>query len=426
MVKKRNLIVVVVLCGCLAGCIPNTYMGARQQYYNGDPVAAEELLKPEMDAQIEKNGVNKNLVMWDMGIYRFFRGDYNGAIKSFMDGLADADALHTAGETVGAAFSSASSQMYVGDPVEISLAYFFVGLSYYMIGEYQNALIGFRRSLEEDMSSDKSRQGDLGITNYMMGESFIRTGRYDNAAVAYRRAIEYKKNLLPAYVGLYQAYIKMNKVSDSRLAGEEIKKIGGPRYFDDVKENPDNGITVIMMSGRASMVTADKTSGAFRQRKEILPGSENWKISVNKFPGKYDLYLSDKMHDHFMDQGGVVGEAKRQITRALVGAAMKEIPVLKFFAPDTDADTRYWATIPSCFYIGHYPLSPETYSISVSDVCMGGVGASTGNRWDGIVVSENKKILLVMNSFGSMSGANVGKNDKEETEGGIDEEKDDS
>ncbi|MBN2184526.1 MAG: tetratricopeptide repeat protein [Candidatus Krumholzibacteriota bacterium] len=419
--KKLNILFLVALSGFLFGC-STPYIKAQGKYFSGDPAAAEEILAPAAEKEVEKSGKNKNLYLWDLGVYRFFQGNYDGAIESFHAGVVDADMLHTAGETVGAAFTSASSQNYVGDPVEVSLAYFYLGLSYYMKGDYQNALVGFRRSLEEDISKDLARQGDIGITNYMMGEVFFRTGRYDDAAVAFKRAVDYKEGFLPGYAGMYQSNVNLNRVSDLGIIEEKIVSIGGQGYFDGVRENSGSGITLLMMSGRASKVKSDAFTGAFRNRAEFTQPDPYWKGRVDENSGEYRLYLADRMHDHFEDQGGAGDEVKKQATRALVSEGMKAIPVLSLFAPSTAADVRYWPTLPGGFYVGYFPLEPGSYSVEVTGVNRSGADPDTGNQWDGIEVKENRRTLVVMNSFGSVSRLRVRETVSEEEEGGGDEE----
>ena len=93
---------------------------------------------------------------------------------------------------------------YAGDPVEISVAYLFIGLCYYYEADYSNAMIALRRSIEEDQTKEVGREGDMGITNFFMGESFSRFERWDDAAVAYRRAAEFYPELVPAWIRLWQ------------------------------------------------------------------------------------------------------------------------------------------------------------------------------------------------------------------------------
>ena len=419
--KKLNVLCLVILSGFLFGC-STPYTKAQNSYFGGDPAGAEGILAPLAEKEVEKSGKNKNLYLWDLGVYRFFQGNYDGAIESFMAGVVDADMLHTAGETVGSAFTSASAQKYVGDPIEVSLAYFYLGLSYYMTGDYQNALVGFRRSLEEDLSKDMARQGDIGITNYLMGESFFRTGRYDDAAVAFKRAADYKAGLLPAYAGMYQSNVNLNRISDLEIIEKKIISIGGEGYFESVRKNSGSGITLLMMSGRASRVTADAFTGAFRNRNEFVQPDPDWKIRVDEKRGVYDLYLADRMHDHFEDQGGAGGEAKKQMTRAFVSEGMKAVPCLAVFAPNTDADLRYWPTVPGGFYVGYLPLEPGSYSVEVTGVDQSSCDPGTGNLWDGIVVNEKRRTLVVVNSFGSVSKFRIKETGNEEDKGGGDED----
>ncbi len=402
---SRNIVIPFILAAILlsAGCA-SPYVTAQQQYFSGDPVTAEQTLTPKAEEAIEKGKIEKNLMAWDLGVYRFAQEDYDGAIEAFMEGVRDVEELHSTGQTVAAALTSASSQKYIGDPVEVSMAYLYIGLSYYMKGDYQNALVGFRRSLEEDLSKDEERQGDMGITNYMMGETFLRTERYDDAAVAFRRAIEHQDDLAPAYMGLYSALAKMGSTADLMMIENKLDSL----LDDNIKENwteyPDQGITVAMFSGRASKVEKDAFLGAFRKRAENKHKVNKWYLNVLPEPGRSKVYFSDAMHEHFTDQGGLGDEVRKQTTRAVIGAGMKA--VLGFNLGGADADIRFWPTMPGYIYIGYVPVPAGSYSIEIEGLSGKDKPIEAFTRkYSGIEVTEGKRTLVVLTSFGTVSSS---------------------
>ncbi|MCG7852452.1 MAG: tetratricopeptide repeat protein [Methanosarcinaceae archaeon] len=401
--SRRRIVIPLVLAAILisAGCA-SPYISAEGEYFKGDPAAAEQILTPSAEEAVKKNSREKNLMIWDLGVYRFAQGNYDGAIEAFMEGVRDVEELHSTGQTVAAALTSASSQKYIGDPVEISMAYLYIGLSYFMKEDYQNALVGFRRSLEEDLSKDEARQGDMGITNFMMGETFLRVGKYDDAAVAFRRAIEQHDDFAPAYMGLSFALDKMGSTSDLARIKSKLDTL---IYDDNIKKNwseyPDQGITVVMFSGKASKVQKDAFTGSFRKRSENQHNAKKWLLNVLPEPGRANLYFSDAMHEHFTDQGGLGDEVRQQTTRAVIGTGMK---ALFGFGINTDADIRYWPTLPGYIYVGYVPVPAGNYSIEVE-----GLGNSNklieafSREYDGIEVVDGKRTLVVITSFGTVS-----------------------
>lgn len=401
----KKIIVLSSFCSLLVlgGCA-GPYAKAQMEYYKGDPVKAEAILGPEADECVAKNAKEKNLMLWDLGVYRFAQGNFDGAIEAFMQGVKDVEELHSAGQTVGAALTSAGSQKYVGDPVEISMAYLYIGMCYYMKEDFQNALVGFRRSLEEDLSKEQVRQGDMGITNYLMGETFFQTGRYDDAAVAFRKAVEHEANLVPACIGLYQSLEKLGNTSELAKIREDIKTMAGDSVASFLDKDAGQGMTVAIFSGIAPKVTADAFLGAFRTRNENKHKVKAWQLNITPEPGPSLAYLSDEMQTHFTDQGGLGGEVKKQATRAIISTGMKAI--LGFGLGNTDADIRYWPTLPGYIYIAYAPLAPGRYSIEIQgkDSKDRIVGVFS-RKFEDINVSEGKKTLVVLTSFGTISSS---------------------
>jgi tetratricopeptide (TPR) repeat protein len=403
MTRRISLAVFLGAALLWTGCA-TPYMKAEQAYFKGDPATAEKTLAPIAQKETKKNGKLKNLYLWDLGVYRFSLGDYDGAIEVFMQSVTDAERIHGAGENVGAAVTSAASQQYVGDPVEISVAYLYLGMSYFMKGDYQNALIGFRRSIEEDLSKDEARRGDMGITNFLLGECYSRTGKFDDAIVAYRRAIEHEENMVPAYASLYWALKKQGNVSDIARIQGEIEKRAGKEYLASIDSTAGQGIVVAMFGGKASRVKGDALLGAFRQRNEIGQKVANWEASTNPADPYLALFPADNMHEHFKDQGGLGGEAKKQATRLVAAKAMSAVPILGLFAPSTQADVRFWPTLPGTVHVGYLPAQPGRYDINVKAYDKDRKPLNEFYQtWAGVVVPEKERALVILTSWRTAS-----------------------
>jgi hypothetical protein len=402
MKQRMSLVAVIAVAVLWAGCA-TPYVKAQREYFAGNPAEAEKRIAPVAEQEAKKDGRMKNLYLWDLGVYRFAQGEYDAAIEALMQGVKDAERIQGTGETVAAALSSASSQKYVGDPVELSMAYLYIGLSYYMKGDYQNALVGFRRSLEEDLSKDEARKGDIGITNFLMGECFTRVGKYDDAAVAYRRAIEHEENLVPAYALLYETLEKQGNTADLARIRGELERRAGTDYPALVDSAGGEGIVVAMFAGRPSSVEKDEFVGSFRKRSEVRQDIESWEVSTGTAP-RVGMFLADDMHEHFKDQGGLGEDVKKQATRAVAAKAMGAVPILGIFAPSTQADVRFWPTIPGRIHIGYLPVPPGTYALSV----WGYDGSHRplekySQSWPGIVVPDHRRVLVVLTSWRTAS-----------------------
>ena len=375
-------------------------MKAQQQYWQGNPDEAIVLLQPELDKAIEKDSNQKNLYLWDMGIYCFSTGNYECAIDYFKKSVSDYEQIDGAGKTLTKVFTSASSQKYVGDPVEVSAAYLFLGLAFYMTADYQNALIAFRRSIEEDLCKEVGCEGDMGTTNFLFGECYARVGRWDDAAVAYRRAVQYNPEFVPAYVALYWALREQGQTSDMESVLGEIQTRVDPTYFEAIQAHQGRGVTLVLFTERASSVKGDFLTGAFRNRSDCGQVVHAWRVTTAPAEVPCQLSMADRMHTHFKTQGGAAGEAKQQATRLVAAKAMQQIPCVGAFAPSTDADIRYWVTLPGYFYIGYVPLDPGTYSMSVAAFDQKSRPAAHFSKsWAGIEVKENHRALVLSSGY---------------------------
>lgn len=382
----------------LAGCA-TPYVKSHQLYFTGDAGGAETVLAPVADKELKKDGNMKNLYMWDLGLYQFSQGKYEEAIESFKHSVADRERLYSTGQTITTvAFKSAASSKYLGDPVEVSVAYLYMGFAFTILGDQENAMVAFRRSTEEDLNKDPGLVGDMGITNYMMGECYLRAKQYDNAIVAFRRAATHAPDLVPAYVGIYHAARENNDRNALDFARQGLEKRVGAAYMQQVETHAGQGITVVLAGDLPDNVSKDVLTGMFRQRNEIASPIQHWELRAEDHD-KLLLAQADHMHTHFKDQGGLGGEATRQVAKAAVGEAMK-MAGCGILAPSTEADVRYWMTMPGRFYVGYAPAAEGTYSVAVQAYD----GRSRplpalAQEWTGVPVAKGRRTILVANSY---------------------------
>jgi tetratricopeptide (TPR) repeat protein len=394
-------VLVLVALGLLllSGCAVNPYLKGHQQYYSGDPGAAELTLAPVAEKEIAADGKWKNLYLWDMGVYQFNQGKYKEAVESLKASVADRERMYGTGETIKTvALKSASSSKYLGDPVEVSVAYLYMGFSYFLVGDFENCLVAFRRSAEEDLSKDEVRIGDMAITNYMMGESYLQTKGFDDAVVAFRRATASSPDFVPAYVGMLRAANQNHDRAAQEFARSELEKRVAPEYLALCDEHPNQGIVIVLSSEPPDAVTADMWLGAFRKRQEIKTVVDHWQL-IAEPEHALALNQADHMHTHFKDQGGFEGEANRQMSKALVGQGLKAAGC-GILAPSTDADVRYWSTMPGRFFVGYLPATSGTYGLSLR--CFDKKNnelLKLSQQWPDVVVQEGQRTVLIVNSY---------------------------
>ncbi|NIO29540.1 MAG: hypothetical protein GTO29_13415 [Candidatus Latescibacteria bacterium] len=372
------------------GCGPTTHVVALREYESGRPAVAEETLFP----LLQKTHKNDILYLWDMGMFRFAQGNYMMANEAWLksDELAGIEpgALDTGLEL----FTTDADKRFIGDPVEYSMAFLYVGLGYYVMGDYENATVAFRKSLEWDYSGNPERQGDMVITNMMLAECYSRTGDHDQAVVGYRRALQSAPELIPAYIGIYRELDKMGDNIQEKTYREELAALISQEYAKATDRNPQ-GVLVVVMSGPAPKIEAQ--GEVFRKRKELASSIDRWQIECSGHRSAVATSLADELITHLKDQGGELGQAVRKVTQATVAEAMQEVPILGLFAPSTEADLRYWTTLPGRIYAGYIPLEPGLHSIRATAYDENGVSLENYRQtWHYIPVHEGENTVLVI------------------------------
>ncbi len=364
MVKTRSfyllcMSLLILSAVVLGGCVPNSRNTALMYYRNGDPFMAEETFTPVLQEALEKDSKDAILYLWDMGMFRFAQGNYMGANEAFLKSNELLGYEPGAMETGIELLSSDASKRFLGDPVESSMAFLYVGLGFYMMGDYENALVGFKKSLEWDYSSDPERQGNMVITNMMMGECYSKSGESDQAVVAYRRVLQSQPDFIPAHVGICREIKKTGSSTHATEYFAELKTRVSGEYMDAL-EKQQGGVLLVIMSGSVPEV---KDVGGFRKRKEREDPIFRWRVKSTGMNAYVDASVADKLLAHLQDQGGEGGQVTRKVAQVAASSVMEEVPILNLFAPSTDADVRYWSTLPASVFAAYVPLAPGLHTI---------------------------------------------------------------
>jgi len=388
----------LLCCGCVS-----TYQGTYLSNYRAGRLDnSERLLTPILEEEIAKDNKNVILYLWEMGMIRFAQGNYLQANEAFLktDHLLgyEPGSIETGAEL----FSSDASKRFIGDPVEASVAFLLAGLGFYMMEDYQNALVSFKKSLEWDFSTEEENKGNMVITNLMIGECYSRKGEADQAIVAFRRVIRFNPEFVPGYLALDRELRKLGRAMQVEENRRNMAKLVSPDYLAQIDRHEDH-LLLIMLSGDAPPVKAEGHEGMFRKRDEAKDPLGFWKVRCDDDDMVINMSMTDNLLMHFKDQGGETGQAVRKGTQAAAGAIMEEIPILGLFAPSTKADLRYWHTSPGKFFAGYIPIDSGLHTISVLAYDYGDSRLNSYRQvWHYIPVQPGENNVLVLVSFRNM------------------------
>jgi tetratricopeptide (TPR) repeat protein len=406
-------LIIIVTAIAVTGCAPNLHQNALKEYRAGDPAKAEETLAPWLAEKADDK--DAMLYLWDIGMFRFAQGNYLAATEVWMQSDVMAGVEPGSGETFSALMSADASKDYLGDPVEHSIASLYVGLGYYSVGDYRNALVAFKKSLEWDFNEDPELTGNMVITNHMMGECYTRLGEGDDAIVGFRRALTENPDFVPSYVGIIRELEKGNDTAEAARQKEELAARVPDGYIEAVGEHPQ-GILAVIMSDPPPPV--EEVADAFRKRKDKKSHIRSWVVAADELysrePGAglrsftpdsaLHASLADHTLTHFKDQGGEAG----QITRKLVQAGISAVTEGLFgFGSDSSADLRYWSTIPGDVFAMYLPLEPGLHTVRTYAYKKDYEGMHEYKQlWHYIPVRENQTTALVLISHDKMYDPN--------------------
>jgi tetratricopeptide (TPR) repeat protein len=177
----------VLLCALSAfGCGSYRPAGVGE-YYGGGRVAAEEVYLDKL--QSEPN--SRALYLLLLGNLELDRGNVREAREYFIEATRTMESLEASGEfaaTVGAE----STKEYKGDPYERLMAWWYLGLLDFMLGDYDMALPSFKSAVVADGGGRDPRfYGDtaaayllLGMTHQALGDTEKAIADFKDAARA--------------------------------------------------------------------------------------------------------------------------------------------------------------------------------------------------------------------------------------------------
>lgn len=192
-----------------AGCVSPQEQAARQAvagYLVGDYAAAQKLLQP-LAKNTDENFVLNNLRLGSTDLVQYDLLDAEAAFLRAYE-VINSMGVNNGGRSLGAVLVDEKIKIWKGEPFERAMANFYLGLVYYMEGDYNNARAAFQNALfklrdytpddqSKDVSADKYRQveSNFVLAQYMLARCYQRLGRDDLAHANFQRVTELRPNL---------------------------------------------------------------------------------------------------------------------------------------------------------------------------------------------------------------------------------------
>src|SRR5687768_111852 len=188
------------------GCAPNQAQRQAAQavadYRAGNYTNAVQRLDP-LSSKADENFVLNNLRLGSAALAKYDLETAEGAFLRAYEVL-NSVGVNDGGRTLGAVLLSEGIRVWRGEPFERAMANFYLGLVYYMRGDYANARGAFENALfklrdygEQKGKDDQYREteSNFALGYVMLGRAYQRLGRDDLARNNYERAVALRPDL---------------------------------------------------------------------------------------------------------------------------------------------------------------------------------------------------------------------------------------
>jgi tetratricopeptide (TPR) repeat protein len=171
---------------CLAACRSTDRSGGTRLLYEGryDQARAfhESLLVEEPE--------NESLEHNEAGVMALLQGDVRGAHRHFREAFDDLEDLSaTMGDTLSTVFVSAENRRWKGDPYERCMNAYYLGVTYWLMGDDDNAAAAFKAGVLRDADSEEGEtQSDFALLWFLMGQAQRSAFHTDRGVDALERA----------------------------------------------------------------------------------------------------------------------------------------------------------------------------------------------------------------------------------------------
>ncbi len=363
---KQLVILSVTALLLLTGCESAAEKAARagvMQYMVGDFNAARATLQP-IAIKPDENFVLNNC---RLGSADLAVNDLDGAEKAFLNAYDVMNSVGTndGGRSLGATLVDEKIKIWKGEPFERAMANFYLGLTYYMRQDYNNARGAFENALfklrdygADTKHADKYAEVESNFTLglIMLGKCWQHLGREDLAKANFDQAIKARPQL--AALADYDWNSKSNLLL--------VIDFGyGPRKVTD-----DDGSIVGFGPTPGQAGRMDQPVIALNGQQLALGGLPQPPVDLLQLAQQRQWQSIDTIRvvkstlGTGLIVGGAIGGAQaRRPEGAAIGLGVMAAGLL--LKASSQADVRQWEMLPRTVYILPLQVQPGTYDLNI-------------------------------------------------------------
>lgn len=227
-------------CLLLSACGPTKQEQAAQRavsdYFVGDYQSAVRILS-ELSQEPDENFALNNARLGSAALIEYRLDEAEAAFLKAYE-VMNSVGVNDGGRTLGAVLVDEKIRIWKGEPFERAMVNFYLGLTYYMRADYQNARAAFENALfklreygdkEDGVSPDDYTEIEsrFALGYLMLGKSWIHLGREDLAEANLARAAMLQPGIAPLADMAHNARANVTLVVDYGHGPRYERRYGG-------------------------------------------------------------------------------------------------------------------------------------------------------------------------------------------------------
>ncbi len=322
------------------------------------------------DASLEYN---------EAGVMALLSGDIVGAQRDFRVAYDDLEDLSsTTGETLAAFFGSADSRRWKGEPYERCMNAYYLGVTYWLRGDDDNAAAAFKSGVLRDADSEEgAAQSDFALLWFLMGQAQRSAFHSDRGLAALSRAHELRPDN-PWTAPARSSNGNVLLLFETGL-GPQRKAVGNHGAEVEFRPMPGSSAGAIVRVGDRELGRTAPIGDIYRQ------ATTRGDKVIDRISGGKAIFK-----DAAVIGGAIVLDNSGSTGSDVIGLALLAAGLLA----SAQTDLRYWATLPDDVHVLVADLDEGAHTLSLQGVSRSGEPIA-GMDWEVPVIVRRGRVNLV-------------------------------
>jgi len=376
---RYKLLFLLLFASVLSSC--SSYMTSESDFFSKFQRGQFKQAAASIKDKSEKEGKDQILYLLDRATALFEAGEYKDAIDVFTkaERLTEIKDVTSINEEVVSVVTTDKYKRFYPLDYELIMINFYLALSYYMIGQYDDALVECRRinNLVYKLRTKGMKDFEENpVAWYISATIYEMRKQYNDALIDYRRARELSPTFTQAFYDSYRMARYTNNVNEITRLEKERKDLHLQDYYGKLcrkcktvvvlyadgqipikRPNPYNDMLpkfYTRTSSVSSLSVLGPENKEIAQTKQILDletvARKNLDERIGRIMAKRILGMGTQVAIGYGVAKATNNDALGIIAGLLVHATAQ-------------ADTREWSTLPRSFQVARFELKKDEHDV---------------------------------------------------------------